>query len=105
MVVNVGNALSAYQDAGSKGASGVGKIGAVGKSQGESFTDVMEGFIGDAVSSVKKGEDMAAKGAVGKADMQDVILAVSEAEVMMTAMTAIRDKVITAYQQVIRTSI
>ena len=103
MVMDVVGALSAYQNAGAKGS---GAKAAAGTNQnGETFSDVMESFVGDAIDSVKKGEEMAAKGATGKADMQNVILAVSEAEVMMTAMTTIRDKVITAYQEVIRTSI
>lgn len=105
MVLDVANAVSAYQSAGAKG-TGLGQAVKAGKDdQGESFSDVLGGFVEDAVHSVKHGEEMAAKGAVGKADMQDVIMAVSEAEVYMSSLTSIRDKVISAYQEVIRTSI
>lgn len=104
MVMDAVNAISAYQNAGAKGAGGQKGLVKADEEM-ETFSDVLGTFVGDAVESVKKGEEMAAKGAVGKADMQDVILAVSEAEVMMTAMTTIRDKVITAYQEVIRTAI
>ena len=103
MVMNVANALSAYQKAGT---SGTGKGMLAGSDiKGASFSDTLKDFVGDAVESVKKGEEMAAKGAVGKADLQEVILAVSDAEIMMQTITAIRDKVINAYQEVIRTAV
>lgn len=105
MVMNVSNALSAYKQAAkvpslSEGAS-------LGKSSGAegSFSDMLTSFLGDTVDSVKKSEDLAAKGAMGKADLQEVILAVSDAEVMIQTVTAIRDKMINAYQEVIRTAI
>ncbi len=104
MVINVANALSAYRQMGSsgmaKGAAETASSSSVG-----SFSDTLKDFVTDAVDSVRKGEDMAAKGAVGKADMQEVIMAVSNAEMMMSTITSIRDKVITAYQEIIRTSV
>jgi flagellar hook-basal body complex protein FliE len=104
MSLNVTNVLSAYQNAGKRGLDGQG-IASVSETKGQDFGSVMKGFMSDAVDSVKAGEEMAAKGAVGKADLQEVILAVSNAEVMVQTITSIRDKVITAYQEVIRTSI
>lgn len=103
MVINVANALSAYKQATTSSASK--GLAASSDSSVGSFSDTLKDFIGDAVDSVKKGEEMAAKGAVGKADMQEVIMAVSDAEMMMSTITAIRDKVISAYQEVIRTSV
>lgn len=104
MTMNVSNILSAYQNAGANG-EGISSAAIELDKSTESFSDVLSGFVSETIESVKKGEEMAAQGAVGKADMQDVILAVSEAETMMHAMTVIRDKVISAYQEVIRTSI
>ena len=66
MVINVANALSAYRQ---MGASGVAKgAEAASSSSVGSFSDTLKEFVTDAVDSVRKGEDMAAKGAVGKAD-------------------------------------
>ncbi len=102
MVMNIANALSAYKQADAQNLLGKGG----GATQaGGNFSDMLSGFLDDAVSSVKKGEELAAQGAVGKADLQEVILAVSDAEMMMQTVTAIRDKVVTAYQEVLRTSI
>lgn len=102
MVMNIGSALSAY-----KQANGAGLLGKTAASEGKvgSFSDMLSNFMGDAVESVKKSENLAAQGAVGKADLQDVILAVNDAEVMLQTITSIRDKVVSAYQEVIRTSI
>ncbi|MDX9689117.1 MAG: flagellar hook-basal body complex protein FliE [Proteobacteria bacterium] len=104
MTINVSNVLSAYQNVGKRGIDGPG-LAAVSDSKGQDFGSVMKDFMSDAVESVKAGEEMAVKGAMGKADLQEVILAVSNAEVMVQTITSIRDKVITAYQEVIRTSI
>ena len=103
MVMNVSNALSAYRQAGTSGTmKGMEKAS---DSQTTSFSDTLKDFVGDAVDSVKKSEQMAAQGAVGKADLQEVILAVSNAEMMLQTITSIRDKVISAYQEVIRTAV
>jgi flagellar hook-basal body complex protein FliE len=104
MVMNVSGVLSAYQQAG--GIDALAKGGAVPTKAdaGGGFSDMVTDFMSDTVKSVKKGEEMAAQGAMGKADLQEVILAVSEAEVMMQTLTSLRDKMISAYQEVIRSS-
>lgn len=103
MVMNIANVLSAYKQA--DGNALLGKGGGNVAQAGDSFSDVLSNFLGDAVDSVKKGEQLAAQGAMGKADLQEVILAVSDAEMMMQTVSAIRDKVVSAYQEVLRTSI
>ncbi|MGE0108717.1 MAG: flagellar hook-basal body complex protein FliE [Bdellovibrionales bacterium] len=104
MVANVAGALSAYRQASSVPTSGAGAVNGT-SSGGGSFSDMVSDFLGDTVDSVRHSEEMSAKGAMGKADLQDVILAVSDAEVMIQTVTAIRDKMISAYQEVIRTAI
>lgn len=105
MVMNISNAMSAYKQA-AKAPSLNAALGPNEANQeGDSFSDMVSGFLGDTVKSVRHSEDMAAKGAVGKADLQDVILAVSDAEVMIQTVTSIRDKMISAYQEVIRSAI
>lgn len=104
MVMNISNALSAYKQADASALLGKGAAGKTDAVSGN-FSDVLTDFLGDAVDSVRKSEQLAAQGAVGKADLQEVILAVSNAEVMLQTVTSIRDKVVSAYQEVIRTSI
>ena len=100
MVMTIPNVLSAYN-----AASKVGQGGGAASSQGASFMDSLKGFMTDAAESVRNSENLAAQSTVGKADMQEVILAVSNAEIMMQTITTIRDKVITAYQEILRTTI
>jgi flagellar hook-basal body complex protein FliE len=102
MVTNVGDALAAYRQTMGGAIPGKAKAVEVG---GTSFEDTLKTFIGDAVKSLKEGEQAAALGASGKANLQEVVLAVSNAEIMMQTVTAVRDKVIGAYQEIIRTAI
>ena len=103
MVMNIGNALSAYRQT-MDGALSGGKA-KVMEASGSSFEDTLKGFIGDAVKSLKEGKQAAAAGAAGKANLQEVVLAVNNAELMMQTVVAVRDKVIGAYQDIIRTTI
>ena len=103
MVMNVGNALAAYRQ--TMGGAMAGEKTKAAEAGGSSFEDMLKGFVGDAVKSLKEGEQAAAAGAAGKANLQEVVIAVSNAEVMMQTVTAVRDKVIGAYQDIIRTAI
>jgi len=99
MVMNVANALAAYrQTAG----NAMPSKGGVAEVDGPSFSDTLKDFFGDAVDTLKKAEQSAAAGAAGKENLQEVIIAVSNAELMMQTMTVLRDKVIASYQEIIR---
>jgi len=60
----------------------------------------LKGFANDAVKSVQEGEKAATAGATGKADIASVVTAISNAELMLQTVVTIRDKVITAYQDI-----
>jgi flagellar hook-basal body complex protein FliE len=103
MVMNVGDALAAYRQTMSSAIpGGKPKTDAV---QDSNFEDTLKGFIGDAVKSIKDGEQAMAAGASGKANLQEVVIAVNNAELMMQTVVAVRDKVINAYQDIIKTAI
>ncbi len=102
MVMNVSSAMAAYKQA---EAAPLGAKAAQATPKSDAFSDVLSDFIGDTVKSARESEQLAAQGAAGKADLQEVILAVSNTEVMMQTLTSLRDKVITAYQEVLRTAI
>lgn len=50
----------------------------------------------------KQAELMSMKAIKGTADMQDVVLAVSNAEVALQTVVAVRDKVVSAYQDIMQ---
>ncbi|MBI1328800.1 MAG: flagellar hook-basal body complex protein FliE [Alphaproteobacteria bacterium] len=69
---------------------------------GASFSDFLSSTVKDAVGSLKQGEQMAAKQAAGQADIVDVVNAVNQAELTLDTVMAVRDKVIAAYQDIMR---
>ncbi len=104
MVLNVTGAVSAYKKSGGL----LDSIGdAVGSSSGggESFGSMVKGFLGNAVSSLHEGEKAATSSVSGKADLASVVTAMDNAEVVLTEITAIRDKVISAYQTITSSAI
>ncbi len=104
MVLHIADALSAYQQTLEGAAAGGKRKGTVGDDTGDvgSFSNTLKTFIGDGVKAIKDAEQAAAAGASGKANLQDVVLAVGNAELMLQSFVSVRDKVINAYQDIIR---
>lgn len=73
--------------------------------QKASFADFVEEGLDRFVSSQQKAEQLSKDAAVGKADINDVILAVQDADVMLNTVVAIRDRVVQAYQDILRMAI
>ena len=51
---------------------------------------------------VKKSEIQSAAAAAGQADLNSVVMAVSEAELTLNTVVAVRDKVMEAYREILR---
>lgn len=67
-----------------------------------SFTSVLKEAL-TAVNDLGQKSDAQTRSAVnGKANMVDVVTAVSETEVAIDAVVAVRDKVIAAYEEIMR---
>lgn len=69
---------------------------------GPSFMDMVGDSLKSAAASGYKSESMAVKAMSGKADLTDVVTAVTEAETALTTIVALRDKAIGAYQDIIK---
>lgn len=104
MIPNITDALAAYRQGGGLASStdtaSSDKAGSSG-----SFGDMLKNFAGDTVQSLEGSEKAAAAGAVGKADLASVVTAISKAELMLQTVVTIRDKVISAYTDITKTSI
>ena len=72
------------------------------ESQGTSFLDMVGESLQSAAMMGRKSESMAIQALNGKADLADVVTAVTQAETALNTVVAIRDRVITAYQDIIR---
>jgi flagellar hook-basal body complex protein FliE len=67
---------------------------------GPSFGDLVTHAMTDVVSSSRKAETLMTAQTQGKADMVDVVTAVASAQASLSTMMAVRDQVISAYQQI-----
>lgn len=96
------NAANAYaQAAGRLVSNGAGADGAgEAPAAGSSFADLMKGMLSDAASTGKAAEATAAASLAGKAELVDVVTAISAAETSLETVIAVRDKVISAYQEI-----
>jgi flagellar hook-basal body complex protein FliE len=99
MAINPINAAAAYQAMTNIGAASAGAAtGATENSFGSFLNDALK----DAMNTIRAGEDAAAQGATGKADIVQVVNAVTAAELTLESVVAIRDRVIGAYQDILR---
>ena len=67
---------------------------------GPSFGDMLKGALNSVAESGRKTDAQTQQMLTGKADMIDVVTAVSETAAAVQTMVAVRDKVIEAYQNI-----
>jgi flagellar hook-basal body complex protein FliE len=82
--------------------SGLGRAaGAAGEgANGSSFGTMLKDALNSVTEAGRKSDAQSQAMVAGKADMVDVVTAVSETEVAVETMVAVRDKVIAAYQSI-----
>jgi flagellar hook-basal body complex protein FliE len=78
------------------GAQGVGGDAASG------FAAMLKDAIGSVVEAGRKSDAQTRAVTDGKSNMVDVVTAVAQTEVAVDAMVAVRDKVIAAYEEIMR---
>jgi len=83
-----------------EGVSGLGGLGGPGGVQG--FGDMLRGVVENMASTSIHAEQQTASAVAGTADLVDVVTAVAEAEVTLQTVVAVRDNVITAYQEIMK---
>ena len=81
--------------------SGAGTA-APAKDPGTDFMSMVKQAAEGAIETGKKGEAATIKAISGNADVSEVVTAVANAEVTLQTAIAIRDKVISAYQDITR---
>jgi flagellar hook-basal body complex protein FliE len=75
----------------------------LGSGTGEgSFASMLKDAVGSVVESGRKSDAQAQAMAAGKSNMFDVVTAVAETEVAVSAVVAVRDKVIQAYEEIMK---
>jgi flagellar hook-basal body complex protein FliE len=95
MDIKIGNAAMAHV---AKAATAAAQPGA----NGGDFAKMLSDALGTATQAVGASEAGAAQAAMGKADVTDLVAATTNAEIALETVVAIRDRVINAYQDMIR---
>jgi flagellar hook-basal body complex protein FliE len=67
-----------------------------------SFGSMLKDVVGSVVEAGRKSDAQTQAMAAGKSNIVDVVTAVSETEVAVEALVAVRDKVIAAYEEIMR---
>lgn len=103
MVNGISGALNAYQQALGRigGQSPIAETPAASPAAG-GFNDMLKSAIEDTANLQKQSEITTVNAIQGKADIQDVVLAVSNAEAALQTVVAVRDTAIKAYQSIIQ---
>lgn len=95
------DALSAYSQA-TKQTVG-GGLGSRGGEGGESaFSSLVDDSLGSVANATNNLELQSAKALVGKADLVDVATAVQNAEMVVQTVVSVRDKVVAAYNDILK---
>lgn len=69
---------------------------------GTGFGEMLTEALQSTVDAQKTAEATSVKAVNGKADVTDVVTAVTNAEVALDTVVAVRDRVISAYQEIMR---
>lgn len=85
---------------------GLGDMASAGSgAAGGSFGSMVESMVTDASSSLRTAEAESAKQVAGKGDLIDVVTAMGAAETALDTVVAVRDRVVSAYSEIMRMQI
>ena len=98
MAINTLSALNAYQNQ----LKLQQDITDAPQESGPSFSGLIKDSLHDAANSQYQTENLKLEALTGKVELSDLVTAVSEAELTLNTVVAVRDRVISAYQDIIR---
>ncbi len=104
MAIDFGSAVKAYGEAAKiaqNAASGIAKASAPATGE-NSFVNMVTDQLQSAVQTGRQAEELSLKQISGEADLKDVVTAVANAEHTLETVVAVRDKVLSAYQEILR---
>lgn len=99
MAIDVNTAINAYANA-NRIASGA--VPATGAGTGTSFAKLLQQAGAGVVDALNKSEASSLQAVTGKADLAAVTEAVTNAQVALQTVVAVRDRVIAAYQDIMK---
>lgn len=100
MAVNFVDAVNAYQKMANK--DSLPGLESKSDSNSGDFAEILRGATEGAIGSLRAGEQQSLAAAAGTADLNDVVTAVGKAEMTLQTVVSLRDRVIQAYQEILR---
>jgi flagellar hook-basal body complex protein FliE len=101
--ISAAGAYAAMQKVGASGLTSVKPAtAATGGGGGADFAAIVKQFVGNTAESARNAEGKMALATAGKADLVDVVTAVAESEAALETLVAVRDRVIAAYEEIMR---
>lgn len=100
--VSAANAYASVAKLATNPSALLGKGAGASEASETSFASVLKDALGTVGEMGRKSDAQTRAAANGKANMVDVVTAVSETEVAIDAVVAVRDKVIAAYEEIMR---
>ena len=110
MKINPQAAINAYrqtafsQTIGPDNIAGKQELSQVGLEQGN-FADLMKSLANEAITQNRYAEQTSQRAIAGEASLSEVVEAIANAEATLRTVTTIRDRVVSAYQEILRTPI
>ena len=99
------NAFAAAAYATTQSLAGLGSVkkpAAAPSSTGSEFGSLLRTAVDGVAQAGRTAETQAAAAMAGKADIVDVVTAVAESEAALETLVAVRDRVIAAYEEIMR---
>lgn len=100
MLDNIANAINAYSQT-RDSAVNPGLEARAGPA-GKSFADFVASFVDSAKTAGVAAESVTVQAVNGSADLNEVVVAVANAEIMLETVVTVRDRVIQAYQEILK---
>lgn len=101
MSIRIADAIAAYSAA-ARAPAATPASAESAPAAGASFGEMLKNVATDAVDSGRHAEDLSKAAIAGKASLRDVVTAVNNAELTLETVVAVRDKVISAYNDILR---
>ena len=100
MAIEYSKAAAALNKAAQLG--GMSGMEARDKPEAGQFAKLVQDFAQNAIETGKDAERLSAAAMQDKAELTDVVTAITNAEVTLQTVVAVRDRIISAYQQILR---
>lgn len=105
MAIDINSAISAYTNASKmkgEASASINPAAAESDSLKPSFSKLVGDSLKDAASSGYNSESMSSLAIAGKAELHELVTSVNNAELALNTVVAVRDRVINAYQDILR---